>query len=139
MSLCCCTDPTFQPDRGAFLDFATITISCTKPDAVLHYTVDGSDPTRTSALYSGPFDQRQTDLVVKAIAFHPDLIESKVVSSAPFVIKASPPQISPNQGTFSGAALIHVTSPKHDAQMHCTFDGTDPTDETPVCISRQSL
>jgi hypothetical protein len=132
-------DPTFQPDGGTFLNLATITITCTKPGALLYYTVDGTDPTRTSALYSGPFDQSHTDLVVKAIAFHPDLIESQVVSSAPFSIKASPPQITPDEGTFSGAALIHVTSPTHAAQMHCTFDGTDPTDETPVCISPVSV
>lgn len=49
--------PTISPAAGSFNDVTTVTI---QPPLYYHagnirYTLDGSDPTATSALYSGPF------------------------------------------------------------------------------------
>ena len=128
-------DPTFQPDGGEFVDSAQVTIVCSKPGAFLHYTLDSSDPTSASPMYKSPLALGQTGLVIKAIAIHPDLLESEVTESVPFVIKAFPPIISPHTGIFVGQVLIHVTSETQGAQVHCSLDGTTPGVDSPICGS----
>lgn len=41
--------PTFSPPPGSFVDSVTVTLSSSTPDAVIYYTLDGSDPDDTSA------------------------------------------------------------------------------------------
>ena len=44
-----------EGDRLTLDDNVTITLSTAMPDAVIRYTIDGSDPTQTSPVYQRPF------------------------------------------------------------------------------------
>ena len=46
--------PTFSPRAGTYSANQSVTISCDTPDAAVHYTTDGSQPTSSSSLYAGP-------------------------------------------------------------------------------------
>ena len=126
------SNPQFQPDGGAFVNSVQVTLATSTTGAAIHYTVDGTDPSITSPKYTGSFAAATTGLVIKAIALHPALAPSLIVESASFTIKASPPVLDPAEGTFTGVALIKVTSATPGSELRCTLDGTEPTADTPV-------
>jgi hypothetical protein len=48
-------DPVrFEPNRNAFIDTETVTMVSDTPGIEIRYTTDGTPPTRTSTLYTGP-------------------------------------------------------------------------------------
>ncbi len=71
--------PTFNPEPGSFTATQRVTLASPTPGAVIHYTTDGSAPTESSPVYSGPITVDK-DTTVKAIAIAPDAPASKAVS-----------------------------------------------------------
>ena len=59
--------PTFSPAGGTYYGPQTVTISCATEGAVIHYTLDGTTPDGTSAVYSEPLTI-STTTTVKAVA-----------------------------------------------------------------------
>jgi len=58
--------PTFSPPSGTFATSVQVSISCSTVGAAIHYTLDGSTPTASSPLYTGPITLTATT-TVKAI------------------------------------------------------------------------
>jgi hypothetical protein len=64
-------DPvTIGPDRNVFTDRVEVTMTSRTPGVQIRYTLDGSDPTPQSAVYSGPITLTGS-AVVKARALRP--------------------------------------------------------------------
>ena len=59
--------PTFSPAGGTYYGPQTVTLSCATEGAEIHYTLDGTTPDGTSAVYSEPLTI-STTTTVKAIA-----------------------------------------------------------------------
>ncbi|GHF65731.1 hypothetical protein FHX82_006076 [Amycolatopsis bartoniae] len=72
--------PTFSPGGGTFATAQTVTLSTGTSGAQIRYTVDGSTPTASSSLYSGPLTVSKTT-TVKAIATKSGLANSAVASA----------------------------------------------------------
>jgi hypothetical protein len=62
--------PVISPLSGPIHDTDPITITCETPDAIIRYTVNGSDPNETSPIYSSPFTV-SADTTVKARSYKP--------------------------------------------------------------------
>jgi gliding motility-associated-like protein len=60
--------PVLSPAAGRYGGPTTVTITCPNPTAQVRYTLDGSWPSATSALYTGPI-QVSTTTVVRAACF----------------------------------------------------------------------
>lgn len=60
--------PGIESKEKSFLQSTGITLSCDDKKAAIHYTLDGSDPSETSPLYSGPFSLNHS-ATVKARSF----------------------------------------------------------------------
>ena len=60
--------PTFDVAAGTYTESQTVTITCGTPNASIHYTTDGTDPDKTSNLYSSPISINTTT-TLKAIAY----------------------------------------------------------------------
>jgi len=58
------------PATTAFTESVTVTLRSATPNVELHYTLDGSEPTRSSPRYSAPFVLREST-AVRARAFRP--------------------------------------------------------------------
>jgi hypothetical protein len=73
--------PLIEPDGGSFFFQVTVTLVTTTPEAEIHYTIDGSTPTLSSPLYSGPF-LLTSDATVNAIAFKNGYEPSEMATAA---------------------------------------------------------
>ena len=76
--------PAISPVSGSYSVAPTVTLSSSVAGAVLRYTVDGSVPTASSTLYSGPFalvNTGATTRTVRAITTAPGYMTSSAVSA----------------------------------------------------------
>lgn len=64
--------PIFSVQAGFYPATQTVSITCSDATATIRYTTDGSDPTTTSTLYSGPVTISNTT-VLRATAFGTNL------------------------------------------------------------------
>jgi hypothetical protein len=79
--------PVISPNGGSFADQAEVTISSLTAGAKIRYTTDGSTPTQTSMLYSGPITIWNS-ATLNAIAFKAGM-QPSIVQSAYFNISSS--------------------------------------------------
>lgn len=70
----------FSKGAGVYTGPVTITLSCTDPLAVIHFTKDGSDPGTSSEIYSGPISVNSTT-VLKARSFREGYLPGSIVTN----------------------------------------------------------
>ncbi|HEY5895710.1 MAG TPA: chitobiase/beta-hexosaminidase C-terminal domain-containing protein [Chthoniobacterales bacterium] len=74
--------PALAPDRGAYLTGQNVVISCATAGATIRYTLDGSEPTASSAsLASGSSVMVSSTKVLRAKAFKSGLADSETKSA----------------------------------------------------------
>ena len=88
--------PTFSLAAGTYTSAQTVTISDTTPGATIYYTTDGTTPTTSSSVYSGPITVSSTE-TLEAVAVASGYSLSSV-ASAPFAI-----------GNYSGPVLSSLS------------------------------
>ena len=79
-----CDAPTFSPAPGTYTSAQNVTISTATKDATIYYTIDGTDPTTNSAVYSTAITVNKTT-TIKAIAVKANY-NSSVVATAEYTI-----------------------------------------------------
>jgi hypothetical protein len=80
--------PTITPGGGFVFSPQTITLATSLAGGAIRYTLDNTDPTITSPLYSAPFPIAQTT-TVRAISVAPDASLSTVASAEFFFVPPS--------------------------------------------------
>jgi hypothetical protein len=106
--------PTFSPGAGTYTSAQTVTISSKTPSATIYYTTNGTAPTTSSTVYSGPIAV-STSETVQAIATATGYANSSVASAAytinliaaDFSVSASPTSITVTSG-LSGTTTISI-------------------------------
>jgi len=73
--------PTFSPAGGTFSSSVAVTISDATSGATIYYTTDGSTPTPSSNVYSGPILVLETT-TIRAIAVAPGWYRSSVATTS---------------------------------------------------------
>ena len=73
-------EPAYSPKPGVFSGDTAVTLGCDTPGAVIHYTVDNSQPMEDSPVYSAPIMVKGTELTIKAFASTPGRKDSPVVT-----------------------------------------------------------
>ena len=105
-----------------------ITLSCDTEGAEIRYTLDGSEPTESSRLYTGPFAIDDTT-TVKAKAFKEDWFESET-ATATFTREwytVDAPVIEPSGAEFENVSqTVSLSCATDGATMLYTTDGSDP-------------
>ena len=96
--------PAFSPAAGTYTGSVTVTISDATSGATIRYTTDGSTPTTSSPIYTGPITLTQTT-TIRAMATASGMTDSNV-ASATYTIQAqqqvATPAFSPAAGTYTG-------------------------------------
>ncbi len=94
--------PTFNPAAGAVMAGTQVTIATATEGATIYYTLDGSQPTAASAVYTEPIEITAAT-TVKAIAVK-DGMDDSAVATADYTIKS----VGPITGT---TATFNFTDP----------------------------
>ena len=75
-----CAAPTFTPEGGTYFEVQTVTINCGTADATIYYTLDGSDPTPNSLVYSDPIEVAE-NTIIKAYAVKEGFNDSNIAEA----------------------------------------------------------
>ncbi len=122
--------PVLSVAGGSYTTAQTVGISDATPGATIYYTLDGTTPTTSSAVYSGPILIPQTS-TLNAIASAPGLVNSPVVSASyviSYVITLAPaPTFTPAAGTYTSLQSIAISDAVAGAAIYYTTDGSTPT------------
>lgn len=106
----------------------TVTLTCNTENAVIHYTLDGTDPDVSSTVYTSPFTLSD-NATIKAIAIKNDktsAIVTKVYEVPEQTIVTEPEIIITENGEVT---LVNSTD---GATIYYTTDGTNPSTSSQV-------
>ncbi len=125
--------PKANPPSRIFVDPIPVTLTVATPGAVIRYTVDNSDPTATSPIYTGPLTF-STTTTVKAKAFLENWVSSAVMTEVYTDASTLPPPVADPPGVgFVASQSVTLSVPGHpDAVIHYTVDNSEPTATSPV-------
>ncbi|MGD0978849.1 MAG: chitobiase/beta-hexosaminidase C-terminal domain-containing protein [Candidatus Bathyarchaeia archaeon] len=123
--------PNLSPAGSSYSSAQSVTISCATSEATIRYTVDGSEPTSSSTVYSIPISVSSGTVTVKAKAFKDGMIDSDT-ASATYTISVEPakvaaPTMSPPGGTYSSTQNVALSCDTEGATIRFTVDGSVPT------------
>ena len=124
--------PVIEPAGGSYPSAQTVTLSTSTDDVIVRYTLDGSEPTEASAVYSAPLTI-SSSAVLRARAYSPRTeVEPSQVASAAYIIDVSPPTIllhvSPEATTDWFVSPVTVT-------FQCADDSGTVSCPPPVIVS----
>jgi len=117
--------PVANPVAGTYSSIQQVKLTDSTPGAVIYYTLDGSYPSASSAVYSKPITAA-TGTMIQAVALAPSY-EGGPSLKAAYTIVAPAPAISPASGTIQAKAAVTMTDAVAGATIHYTTDGSTPT------------
>ena len=117
--------PSVNIHDGIYFENQIITLSTITEDAVIYYTLDGTEPTTSSTLYTSSININVTT-TLKAFAVKEGMHDSDVLT-IDYIIKVVQPAANLHSGTYYGKLTITLTSPTEDAAIYYTLNETEPT------------
>ena len=125
--------PTFSIAAGTYTSAQTVAVSTTTPSATIFYTTNGSAPTTSSPVYSGPITVSTTEtlqVIATATSY-----SSSAVGSATYTITlaSAAPAFSVAAGTYTSAQTVAIsTTTMPSATIFYTTNGSTPTTNSPA-------
>ncbi len=120
---------SISPGSGTYNDPVGVYLSCATTGTEIRYTLDGSEPTSASALFSGLFTVN-SNATVKARAFKVGFTPT-AASSATYAINDSAVVITPPGGVFTTSPLkVRMQSDIPGARIYFSTAGALPTKYT---------
>lgn len=111
--------PEFNPAGGTYSTPQSVSLTDGTRGSTIYYTLNGTTPTTSSTLYTGPFTIA-TNTTLKAIAIAPGYVTSAVATAAYTITE---PQAAEPIGSMS----ITISEATSGATVYYTTNGTIPT------------
>ena len=96
--------PVFNPSGGSYYGSVMVTISTSTPDATIHYTLNGVDPTEASPIFTDPIPVEES-MTIKARGYA-DGLNPSIITTANYTINV--PIDVDNIAELRGSALDEV-------------------------------
>ena len=128
--------PVLTAPGGLYTSLQAVALSTTTGGATIRYTLDGTDPTLLSRVYTAPI-LVEHPLTVKARAFKADWTSSAVASGTYTFDFGTVdiPTLSPPGGQYATTQTVTVATTTAGATIHYTTTGLDPTEADPTVAS----
>jgi alpha-tubulin suppressor-like RCC1 family protein len=130
--------PVLAPNGGVYSTAQTVTVSTTTPGAVIHYTLNGLEPTAADPVVaSGSTVAVAHSAMLRVKALRAGWTPSDT-SSASFILTlgtAATPTFAPPAGTYTAAQIVTISTASAGAVVRYTVDGSDPSSSSPVFAS----
>lgn len=97
----------------------TVSITCLQEGAAIYYTLDGTEPTRESTVYTAPFPLKR-NAIIRVVATYNDMADSDIAELTVDSYKVQMPSIE-----FANL-LLYMSCETEGASIYYTLDGTDP-------------
>lgn len=127
--------PSFSPAAGTYNIAQLVSINDATPNATIYYTTNGSTPTVSSTVYSGPITV-STSETIKAFAtaggYSPSNVETVVYTITP---PAATPTFSVNPGIYATAQSVAISDATPGASIYFTTNGSTPTTNSTLYTS----
>jgi hypothetical protein len=126
--------PSINPGSLSSTGPITASISTATAGATIRYTTNGTDPSGSSTVYSGPLTFNSS-VTLKAKAFKSGMTESGVAAVTYSISppqKVAKPSINPAPGTYTGPVSVSISTVTAGAAIRYTTNGADPTSGSPV-------
>lgn len=119
--------PTISPASAIYIDSVRVTLNTLTSGSEIRYTLDGSTPTESSPLYTGPVLITQ-DAKLTAIAFHQGMVSSVAASESYHIIPplVSDPTFTPSQGIYDKPIKVTIATKEEGTTIYYTLDGSNP-------------
>jgi hypothetical protein len=123
-----CATPTSSPASGTYATTQTVTLSCSTPVSTIYYTVNGTQPTTSSPIYSSPLTVSATE-TIKAIATASGFTQSNTLSATYTITaaQAGTPTFSPVGGSYTTTQTVTIFCTSPSPTIYYTTNGTTPT------------
>jgi formylglycine-generating enzyme required for sulfatase activity len=128
-----CATPSLNPAGGTYTDPQSVTITCETEGATIRYTIDGTNPTASSTIYSNPINVNSS-ITIKAQAFKEGWTNSQIISAL-YTIPiqtVAVPTFNPVSGTYSSGQDVSISCATSGAKIHYTTDGTIPDSSSQI-------
>jgi hypothetical protein len=131
--------PTFSLAAGTYKYAQTLTISDSTPGSVIYYTTNGTTPTTSSTVYSGPITVWSTTPateIVQAFATTSGYSASPV-TSATYVLMplVASPTFTPQAGSYASTQLVTISTTTPNATIYYTTNGSAPSTSSAIYSS----
>jgi hypothetical protein len=126
--------PTFNPAAGTYSTPPNVTLSDSTAGAVIYFTTNGTSPTTSSFVYTGPIVLGTGTTTVEAMAVASGASQS-AVATATYVVSqgvTATPTFSPAGGTYATSQSVTLNDSTAPAVIYYTTDGTTPTTSSSV-------
>ncbi|NLK49495.1 MAG: T9SS type A sorting domain-containing protein, partial [Candidatus Cloacimonetes bacterium] len=110
-----------------------VVISCPTFYTQIRYTMNGTEPSQTSSLYTAPINlSTNSNYTIKAKAYRTDWIPSPTVSAHFYITgTVSTPIFDPPAGMYMGEVQVSLICHTSNANIHYTLDGSTPDESSP--------
>ncbi|MFA5498475.1 MAG: SUMF1/EgtB/PvdO family nonheme iron enzyme [Candidatus Cloacimonadia bacterium] len=119
----------FQPQPSLYNEPQLVRISSSIKNSKIYYTIDGSEPKRSSMLYTKPIEITQ-NTTIKARPYG-RLWHRGGTIAADYKLAPETPIFVPSVGIYESPIEITITSNTENAIIYYTTDGEEPTQYSP--------
>ena len=109
----------FVPTPVISYENETVTLSCENTDATIYYTLDGTDPTEQSNVYTEPFEFKHNG-TIKVVAKYDGMADSYIA-----MLKVDSYTVTDPVVAFANLK-VYITTTTDNARIYYTTDGSDP-------------
>jgi N-acetylneuraminic acid mutarotase len=128
--------PTFSSQNPSPTYALTVTISDMTSGATIYYTTNGTTPTTSSAIYTGPITISSSEML-EAIATASNYSTSAVASAT--YLQAATPAFNPPGGTYTSTQTVTISDSMSGATIFCSFSNQPPPPGPETCDGPQTV
>lgn len=125
--------PVFSPNPTKYTSVQTVSITDSASGAAIYYTLDGTQPTTSSAVYQGPLTV-SSNTTLKAMAGNIAGYSTSKTTTGTYTIAlpSATPSISPAGGNYTSSQTITLADSTQGTTIYYTTNGKAPSTSSTV-------